>query len=238
MERLVSSYGPTKGKIKRPSDNKEPLTVVFQQCVGSRDFRPDKNKYCSRVCCMYATKQARQFMEKHPNGKAIICYTDLRAFGKGYEEFYEIAQREYGIYYLRGKIGEVIENDNQNVIVRVENTLLNELYEIEADMLVLSVGIEPQADSKEVVNLFGLQTSSDGFIQEAQPKTFPTDTLTEGVFIAGSAQGPKDIPDTVAQAKGAASSAAALMAQKKFEIPTRRIVEIEEILSPTIKIEK
>ncbi|MEJ2279182.1 MAG: CoB--CoM heterodisulfide reductase iron-sulfur subunit A family protein [Candidatus Lokiarchaeota archaeon] len=238
MERLLSSYGPTKGKIKRPSDKKEPSTVVFQQCVGSRDFRPGKHNYCSRVCCMYATKQARQFIEKHPDGNAIICYTDLRAFGKGYEEFYEVAQREYGIQYIRGKIGEVFENKDQNVIVRVENTLLNEIYEIETDMLVLSVGLEPQQDVEKVAELFGVQTSNDGFFQEAQAKTFPVETFTEGVFIAGAAQGPKDIPDTVAQAKGAASSAASLMGQGKVEIEKRRIVEIEEIISPTIKIQK
>lgn len=218
MERLLSSFGPTEGKIKRPSDLKEPHTVIFLQCVGSREFTGKGNKYCSRVCCMYAIKQARQYKEKHPEAKIYIFYIDIRAFGKGYEEFYESAGKNYGIIFIRGRVAEVFEGKNHNIIVRAEDTLLQRQVEIETEMLVLSIGLEPQCDMEETARIFNVQKSEDGFLMEAHPKLRPVDTLTEGIFIAGTVQGPKDIPDTVAQAKGAASSAIRLMSQGEVEI--------------------
>ena len=238
MERLLSSYGPTGGKLKRPSDLKEPEKIVFLQCIGSRDFRELGNKYCSRVCCMYATKQARQFLEKHPKSMAFIFYIDLRAFGKGYEEFYESAAREYGIYYIRGRIGDVYENENGDIVVRGEDTLLQQLLEIDADMMVLSVGLEPRADSEQVAKMFDLLKSEDGFFMEAHAKVRPVDTLNEGIFIAGAAQGPKDIPDTVAQAKGAASGAATLIARGKIEIEQSKLMKVERAEPPEIELEQ
>ncbi|MFX0188144.1 MAG: 4Fe-4S binding protein [Candidatus Hodarchaeota archaeon] len=218
MERLLSSFGPTEGKPKRPSDLKDPHSIVFLQCVGSRDFTKKGNKYCSRVCCMYAVKQARQYKEKHPKADIHIFYMDVRAFGKGYEEFYESAGKNYGIKFIRGRLAEVYEDDEHNVIVRGEDTLLQRQVEIKADLLVLSIGLEPRCDAEDVARLFNVQRSEDGFFMEAHPKLRPVDTLTDGVFVAGTVQGPKDIPDTVAQAKGAASGAAALMAQGEVEI--------------------
>ncbi|MHA2008721.1 MAG: 4Fe-4S binding protein [Promethearchaeota archaeon] len=219
MERLLSSFGPTEGKIKRPSDLKEPHTVIFLQCVGSREFTGKGNKYCSRVCCMYATKQARQYKEKHPEANIYIFYMDIRAFGKGYEEFYESAGKNYGIKFIRGRISEVYETEDfNNIIVRAEDTLLNRRVEIEADLLVLSIGLEPRCDMDAITRIFNVQRTEDGFLMEAHPKLRPVDTLTEGIFVAGTVQGPKDIPDTVAQAKGAASSAARLMARGEVEI--------------------
>ena len=218
MERLLSSVGPTAGKVKRPSDKKEPKSIIFLQCVGSRDFNEHGHKYCSRVCCMYATKQARQYKEKHPEAKVYIFYIDIRAFGKGYEEFYNRAGLDYGITYVRGKIAEVFEDEDQNIIVRGEDTLLQREIELKADMFVLSVALEPRSDMNHIARLFNVQRSEDGFIMEAHPKLGPVETLTEGIFIAGSVQGPKDIPDTVAQAKAAASSAAGLMASGEIEI--------------------
>ncbi|MFX0036425.1 MAG: 4Fe-4S binding protein [Candidatus Hermodarchaeota archaeon] len=218
MERLLSSFGPTEGKIKRPSDHNEPHTVIFLQCVGSRDFTGKGNKYCSRVCCMYATKQARQYKEKHPEAKIYIFYMDIRAFGKGYEEFYESAGKNYGIKYIRGRISEVFEGDYHNIIVRAEDTLLQRQVEIETDLLVLSIGLQCRDDMEEIARIFNVQRTEDGFLMEAHPKLRPVDTLTEGVFVAGTVQGPKDIPDTVAQAKGAAASAIALMARGEVEI--------------------
>ncbi|MFX1306674.1 MAG: 4Fe-4S binding protein [Promethearchaeota archaeon] len=218
MERLLSSFGPTEGKIKRPSDLNEPHTVIFLQCVGSRDFTGKGNKYCSRVCCMYATKQARQYKEKHPEAKIYIFYMDIRAFGKGYEEFYESAGKNYGIKYIRGRISEVFEGDYHNIIVRAEDTLLQRQVEIETDLLVLSIGLQCRDDMEEIARIFNVQRTEDGFLMEAHPKLRPVDTLTEGVFVAGTVQGPKDIPDTVAQAKGAAASAIALMARGEVEI--------------------
>lgn len=218
MERLLSSFGPTEGKIKRPSDLKEPETVVFQQCVGSRDFSSGGNKYCSRVCCMYATKQARQYKEKHPKAKIYIFYMDIRAFGKGYEEFYESAGRDYGVVYVRGRISEVLEDEDHNIIIRAEDTLLQRKIELKTDMFVLSIGLEARSDMEELARIFNVQRTDDGFLMEAHPKLRPVDTLTDGIFIAGTVQGPKDIPDAVAQAKGAASGAATLMAKGEVEI--------------------
>lgn len=218
MERLLSSFGPTAGKVKRPSDLKEPHSIAFLQCVGSRDFSPRGNKYCSRVCCMYATKQARQYKEKHPEASVYVFYIDLRAFGKGYEEFYEAAGKDYGIKFMRGRIAEVYQDDNMNIVVRSEDTLLQRLIEIPVDILVLSIGLQCRSDAQEVSHKFNIQRTADGFFMEAHPKLRPVDTLTDGVFIAGAAQGPKDIPDTVAQAKGAAASAIALMGSGEVEI--------------------
>ena len=218
MERLLSSFGPVLGRPVRPSDNKDPHSIAFLQCVGSRNFREGGNKYCSRVCCMYATKQARQYKEKHPEADIYIFYMDIRAFGKGYEEFYESAARNYGINYVRGRVAEVFEGENNKIVIRVEDTLMQQQIEQEVDLFVLSTGLEPRADSDDITQLLRIQKSADGFFLEAHPKLRPVDTLTEGIFIAGVAQGPKDIPDSVAQAKAAASSASALMGKGEVEI--------------------
>ncbi len=218
MERILSSTGPLVGKPARPSDLKDPHSIAFLQCVGSRNFREGGNQYCSRVCCMYATKQARQYKEKHPDADVYIFYMDVRAFGKGYEEFYESAARNYGINYIRGRIAEVREDEDKNIVIRAEDTLLQEPIELKVNMFVLSCGLEPRADAGDIASLVRIQRSSDGFFMEAHPKLRPVDTLTEGIFVAGVAQGPKDIPDAVAQAKGAASSAAALMAKGEIEL--------------------
>ncbi len=219
MERELSSFGPTMGKPVRPSDGKAPHTVAFLQCVGSRNCQAGMHGYCSRVCCMYAIKQARQYMEKHPEAEIYILYMDIRAFGKGYEEFYEIAAREYGITFIRGRASEILENPkNKNLIIRAEDTLLNRPIELEAELVVLSVGLEPRSDMKSLSRMIGVSLSADGFLMEAHPKLRPVDTLSDGIFVAGAVQGPKDIPDAVAQAKGAASAAANLMAGGEVEI--------------------
>jgi heterodisulfide reductase subunit A len=227
MERLLSSFGPVLGKPVRPSDLKAPKSIAFLQCVGSRNFREGGHKYCSRVCCMYATKQARQYKEKHPEAEVFIFYIDLRAFGKDYEEFYESAARDYGINYIRGKIAEVREDHNHNIIIRAEDTLLQQLIELEVDLFVLSTAIEARVDADKVAKLLNVQRSTNGFFMEAHPKLKPVDTLTRGIFLAGVAQGPKDIPDTVAQAKAAASSASVLMAKGEIEIEPFNAVIID-----------
>jgi len=220
MERLLSSYGPTEGKVRRPSDLKEPKSIVWVQCVGSREFTGKGRKYCSRVCCMYATKQARSYKEKHPDTQLFIFYIDLRAFGKGYEEFYNDTAKNYGIKFIRGRVAEILEGENDNVIIRAEDTTLQRPIELEVDMVVLSIGLEPREDIDDIARIFNVTATKteDGFLMEAHPKLRPVDTLTEGIFVAGNVVGPKDIPDTVAQAKAAASSAATLMSQKEVEI--------------------
>jgi heterodisulfide reductase subunit A2 len=218
MERLLSSFGPTLGKVVRPSDHKKPKKIAFLQCVGSRDFHEGAHNYCSRVCCMYAMKQARQFKEKYPDSQVYIFYMDIRAFGKGYEEFYEIASREYGISFVRGRIGDVMKTPDDGLLLRGSDTLLAEKFEIKVDMLVLSVGLEARSDSSDLGRTFGVQNTVDGAFMEAHPKLRPVDSLSAGIFIAGACQGPKDIPDSVAQAKAAASSADNFLAAGEVEV--------------------
>jgi heterodisulfide reductase subunit A len=207
MERLLSSSGPTLGKVIKPSDHHTPKRVAFLQCVGSRNFQDGAHKYCSRVCCMYAMKHARQFKEKYPESEVYIFYIDIRAFGKGYEEFYEIAGRQYGINFIRGRVGEIYENYDHSLLIRGTDTLLDERYEVNVDLVVLSTAIEAQKDAVDLGRYFGVQTTEDGFFMEAHPKLRPVDSLMDGIFMAGTCQAPKDIPDSVAQAKAAAASA-------------------------------
>ncbi|MFX0170078.1 MAG: 4Fe-4S binding protein [Candidatus Hodarchaeota archaeon] len=210
MERMLSAAGPTEGKIIRPSTMKKPKHIAYIQCVGSRNER--YNSYCSRVCCMAALKQARQIREKYPDVKVTIFYIDMRAFGKGYEEFYETTAREYGVTFVRGRVSEVRESfESDSLVVRAEDTFLGQPVEAEADIVVLSCGIEAPQNQAELARVLGIQRSADGFFLEAHPKLRPVETNTDGIFIAGAAQGPKDIPDSVAQAKGAAASALAMV---------------------------
>jgi len=210
FERLVSASGPTAGKIK--INGKEPREVVFIQCVGSRDAQHG-HPYCSRVCCMYTAKQAHLVCEKLPDALVTIFYMDIRAFGKGFEEFYDRVRRE-GVLYRRGNPSEIIRRGDK-LIVRAEDTLLGEPVEAEADLVVLAVGIQPRADAKQVAKLLGLPLSDDGFFQEAHPKLRPVETGVDGIYLAGCCQGPKDIPDTVAQAKAAAAAAMIRLAKAK-----------------------
>lgn len=208
FERLSSASGPTAGEIL--VDGREPKRVVFIQCVGSRDQQVG-NEYCSRVCCMYTAKHAHLVKEKLPHAEVTVFYTDVRAFGKGFEEFYDRV-RDEGIMYRRGNASEIYRRGD-GLVVRAEDTLLSETLEVEADLVVLAAGIVPRPSTKEVAGLLKLSRSADGFLAEAHPKLRPVDTAIDGVFLAGCCQGPKDIPDTVAQAKGAASSAMVLMSK-------------------------
>ena len=218
LERLINASGPTGGKLLRPSDGKEPKSIGFVQCVGSRD-KTVGNPYCSRVCCMYAIKNARLYKEKHPDSDIYIFYVDIRAFGKGYEEFYQSAQEEYGVKFIRGRPGKIEEDPKtKNLVVKVEDTLLGKNLEMELDLVVLSVGLEPPTDADELQKLLRISRGTDGFFMEAHPKLRPVDTLTGGLFLAGTAQGPKDIPDTVVQGSAAASRAAIPMATGEVEV--------------------
>ncbi|MFQ5836268.1 MAG: 4Fe-4S binding protein, partial [Candidatus Bathyarchaeia archaeon] len=217
MERLLSAAGPTGGVVNRPSDLKEPKRVAFVQCVGSRSLR--RNPYCSRVCCMYSVKHARQLKEKHPEMDVCVFYMDIRAFGKGFEEFYEQTAREYKAKFIRGRVSEIVEDSKtHNLIVRAEETILNRPMELEFDMVVLAIGLEAPTSTEKIREILRISRSPDNFLQEAHPKLRPVDTLSAGIFIAGACQGPKDIPDSVAQAKAAASSAAALLSTGKIRV--------------------
>ena len=217
IERLINASGPTAGHVVRPSDGATPKRVAFIHCVGSRDEQIGK-AYCSRVCCMYARKNAQLCIDHEPDTEVTCYYMDIRSFGKGYEEFYKNSQEKYGIEFLRGRPAEIIENEDLSLTIRAEDTLLGKITEYTYDMVVLSVGLEPPAGSNELRQTLGLSRTSDGFYMEAHPKLRPVDTLTDGVYIAGVAQGPKDIPDSVAQGSAAASRAAIPMAKGEVEI--------------------
>jgi len=213
FERLVSASGPTQGKII--VDGKEPKRVVFIQCVGSRDKNLG-NEWCSRVCCMYAIKQAHLIKEKIAAAEVTVLYMDLRCFGKGFEEFYDRVRAE-GVIFRRA-IGSEIYRKADGLVVRAEDTFLGKTIELETDLVILSTGLEPSSGSESISKLLKLSRSPDGFLMEAHPKLRPVDTATDGVYLAGCCQSPKDIPDTVAQAKAAASSAIAPMVQGKVSV--------------------
>jgi heterodisulfide reductase subunit A len=217
IERMINASGPTEGHVIKPSDHESPKRVAFIHCVGSRDDKIGK-PYCSRVCCMYSMKNAQLIIDHEPDTDVTLYYMDIRAFGKGFEEFYKNSQEKYGIKFLRGRPSEIIENDDLTLTVRGEDTLLNKVTEYDYDLVVLSVGLTPPEGSEELRQTIGLSKSGDGFLMEAHPKLRPVDTLTDGVYLAGVSQGPKDIPDAVAQGSGAAARAAIPMVKGEVEI--------------------
>ena len=185
-------------------NDREPERVVFIHCVGSRD-QSVGNPYCSRVCCMISAKQARLVREHFPNSRVTVFYMDMRAYSKGSEEFYD-SVRQAGVVYRRGNPSEIIRRGDR-VVVRAEDTLTGEPVEVEADLVVLAVGMVPRADTDVIAGLLKLARSPDGFFMEAHPKLRPVDTAMAGIFLAGCCQGPKDIPETIAQARAAAATA-------------------------------
>jgi heterodisulfide reductase subunit A len=211
FERLVSASGPTAGKVEIEGVG-EIRDVVFVKCVGSRD-RSIGNPWCSRVCCMYAAKQAHLIHDRLPEANVTVFYMDVRAFGKGYEEFYDRV-REEGIIYRRGSVSEIYQRKGR-LVVRAEDTLSGQAVAVEADLVVLATGLTPRADAAQVAETLGLRQSPGGFFAEAHPKLRPNDSGVAGIYLAGVAQGPKDIPDTVAHAKGAAASAIVLLSRMK-----------------------
>uniref|UniRef100_Q3ART4 Heterodisulfide reductase, subunit A n=1 Tax=Chlorobium chlorochromatii (strain CaD3) TaxID=340177 RepID=Q3ART4_CHLCH len=215
FERLASASGPTSGKILRPSDGTEPETVVFIQCAGSRD--PSKGvKYCSKICCMYTAKHAMLYAHKVHHGKTHIFYMDIRAAGKGYDEFTRRAIEEDEASYLRGRVSKVWE-ENGKLMVRGVDTLLGKPVEIAADMVVLATAIVPQPDAKEFAKTIGIGYDEYGFYNELHLKLRPVESSTAGIFLAGACQSPKDIPDSVAQASASASKVLALFSREKLE---------------------
>jgi heterodisulfide reductase subunit A2 len=203
-----------------------PMQVVFIQCVGSRD-QTTGNAYCSRICCMVNAKQAHIVKEKFPGAKVTVFYADVRTFGKGHEEFYDAVRKE-GVRYRRGYVSEVFKR-GERVVVRAEDTLIQKPVEVEADLVVLGVGLTPRAETNEIANLLGLPRSGDGFLLEIHPKLRPVETAVDGVFLAGTCQGPKDIVDTIAQARAAASSALAPLCLGKVQIESATASVNEEV---------
>ncbi len=202
LERMLDTSGPTGGHVVRPSDHREPKHIVFIQCVGSRDESKGRS-YCSRICCMYTAKQAILMKDHYPETQSYIFYIDIRAAGKNYEEFVKRAQREYGAIYIRGRVSKIYEKGNQ-LIVRGVDTLSGKQVEVEADLVVLATAVVPQPDAIELAKILNIPYDQYGFYSEAHPKLQPVESVTKGIFLTGSCQFPKDIPDSVATT-GAAS---------------------------------
>ncbi|MCX6008345.1 MAG: CoB--CoM heterodisulfide reductase iron-sulfur subunit A family protein [Chloroflexi bacterium] len=219
FERMVNSAGPTTGKVLL-KNGEEPKSIAIVHCVGSRDEK--YHEYCSRVCCMYGMKFAHLLKEHIHGSKVYEFYIDIRSFGKGYEEFYNRVQKE-GTVFFRGRPGEVTDvaqtpEEKGKLIVQFEDTLVGKQSRLPVDMVVLCSGIEPQADAQETAHKFNISCGKENFFTEKHPKLDPVATMTDGVFIAGCCQGPKDIPDTVAQASAAAARVLALINKGKVEI--------------------
>ena len=217
FEHLSHASGPTGGAFVK-ADGTEPKSIAILHCIGSRD--KNFNEYCSRVCCMYSLKIAHLIREKIPDADIYELYIDMRCPGSGYEEFYNRLLEE-GVHFIRGKGVEVSQaptlattepvERNSKLYVKCEDTLLGMPRELPVDMVILSVGLEPAEDATEVARIFKITSKADGFFMEKHPKLAPVDTLSDGIFIAGCAQGPKDIPDSVAQGAAAAAAAVSLI---------------------------
>jgi heterodisulfide reductase subunit A len=214
FERLCSASGPTQGKVLRPSDHKEPKEVVFIQCAGSRD--PELHcAYCSKICCMYTAKHAMLYKHHVRDGQAYIFYIDIRSGGKGYEEFVQRAVEEDGVIYLRGKVSKIFEEKGKVKVWGVD-TLSGKDIEIDADMVVLATAMRPSEGAQDLAKKLKIAMDKDGFLAEAHPKLRPVESVTSGMFLAGAAQAPKDIPEVVAQASGAAAKAIAILSQERL----------------------
>ena len=228
FERLINAGGPSGGHLIRPSDMQVPDTVAFIQCVGSRSERSG-HLYCSNVCCMNTIKDSLLIKEHWPDTKIYVFYVDIRAYGKGFEDLYKRAKNE-GVIFIRGLPAEIIEDKKtDNLWLIGENTLEKDLYKVNVGMAILSIGIEPRRDSDVIQRLFTLSKTSEGFFMEAHPKLRPVDTPTSGVFLAGCAESPKDIKDSVTQASAAGARAGILMAKGKVTVEA-----ITPIIDPEI----
>lgn len=206
IERLINSGGPTTGEV-RMKDGRAPERVAVVHCVGSRDMQ--HHEYCSRVCCMYSLKLA-QLIRHYVGADVVEFYRDMRTFGKDYEAFYERVRRE-GVEFIRYDETLSVTQNNGHLQVSTLDVFSGQPIVYPVDMVVLSTGLEPQKDQLEVAKTFGVSLSPDGFFLERHPKLAPVETATDGVFLAGACQGPKDIPDSVAHGSAAAAAALSLM---------------------------
>jgi heterodisulfide reductase subunit A len=213
FERMVNASGPTEGKIVLRDGETVPKSIAIVHCVGSRDN--NYNEYCSKVCCMYSLKFAHLVHERVPEAEVYNFYIDIRTPGKGYEEFYNRLLEE-GTHFIRGRVADITDaarmpGEEGKLIVQAEDTLIGKQRRVPVDMVILSAGMEARHDSQEVSLMFGMGCDFDGFFIERHPKLDPVATMTEGIFIAGACQGPKDIPDSVAQGAAAAARVAGLV---------------------------
>ena len=213
FERLMNAAGPTGGTLLRPSDGTHPKTLVFVQCVGSRCDGTEKGKpYCSKICCMYTAKHAMLCREKYPDTDVYVFYIDVRTPGKNFDEFYRRAVEEYGVHYIKGMVGKVVP-ENGKLKVQASDLVGGRQLHIDADMVVLAAAIEPDETARPLATMLTASMDTNDFFTEAHPKLRPVESPTAGIFLSGACQGPKDIPETVAQAGAAASKVIGLLAK-------------------------
>ena len=217
FERLTNAAGPTAGKLLRPSDGKHPHTIVFVQCVGSRCAAcAEKGKeYCSKICCMYTAKHAMLTRDKYPDTDVYVFYIDVRTPGKNFDEFYRRAVEEYGVHYIKGMVGKVSPQGDK-LMVQASDLLANKQLYIEADLVVLAAAIEPDKSARSIATMLTASMDTNDFFTEAHPKLRPVESPTAGVFLSGTCQGPKDIPETVSQASAASAKVIGLLAKDKL----------------------
>ena len=215
FERIASASGPTSGEIQRPSDKKTPKKIVFIQCVGSRDESKGFS-YCSKICCMYTAKHAMLYKHKVHDGEAYVFYMDIRAGGKGYDEFVRRAIEEDHVKYIRGRVSRIYE-ENEKYIVKGEDTLAGKSITIDADMVVLATAMIAQPNATKLAQTIGISYDKYGFYNEAHPKLRPVEVSTAGIFLAGACQSPKDIPESVAMASAAAAKSLVLFGSDVLE---------------------
>ncbi|UCG69303.1 MAG: CoB--CoM heterodisulfide reductase iron-sulfur subunit A family protein, partial [Thermoplasmata archaeon] len=227
LARMMDPSGPTDGRVKRPSDEKKPKKYLMMQCVGSRDEK--YNPYCSRICCMSAIKHAMMIkLDQDPDAEVSISYTDMRTFGKGYEEYYKRAC-EQGIRFIRTRVAEIEEAKDKQLIARLEDTDLGDVVTLTPDIVVLSSGLVPDQGTQKLANMLRLETDSYNFFTEKHLKLAPVDTKIEGIYICGTASGPKDIPDSVAQARAAAVAALRSILRREITIDLAKAVVDDEL---------
>ncbi len=223
FERLINSSGPTTGKVLL-KNGQAPRSVAILHCIGSRD--KETHDYCSRACCMYSLKIA-QLAHDYMDAEVYEIYRDMRSFGKGYEEFFNRTE-QMGVHFFHGK-ARSIEQQNGQLVVHWDEPFYNQPDHVAVDMVILSTGFEPQDDTARVASTLGLSRSRDGFFLERHPKLAPVETTTEGIYLAGACQSPKDIPDSVAQAGGAAAAALSLIDQGTIALDPS-IAEVNSLL--------
>ncbi|MGI6238363.1 MAG: 4Fe-4S binding protein [Christensenellales bacterium] len=230
FERIMNAAGPTDGALIRPSDGKRPKSIVFIQCVGSRCEEKDARgkPYCSKICCMYTAKHAMLVREKYPDTDVHVFYIDVRTPGKNFDEFYRRAVEQYGVDYRKGMVGKVAPEGGK-LIVHASDIVENEQLRIEADMVVLAAAIEPDPTARAVGTMLTASMDTNDFFSEAHPKLRPVESPTAGVFLSGACQGPKDIPETVAQAGAAASKVIGLLAKDQL-ITSPCVAEVDELM--------
>jgi heterodisulfide reductase subunit A len=216
FERLLSSFGPTAGKVLRPSDYKKPKRIGWIQCVGSRSEQQGY-PYCSRVCCMYATKEASIVKETNPEIDITIYYMDIRAYGKDFQQYYDHA-KDLGVKYIRGRPSNIYENKDKSLTVRYKDTLSGKIKEDKVDLLVLSTSIIPSKDNKKLAEVIGIDVDENGFFKQENLLQNPIQSTKDGIYLAGCIQGPKDIPDSVSMASGAAAKAVAHIKDRERHI--------------------